>query len=87
MLIIMEYRDVHALAQFLLNVETFWRFNIFEVDTTKSGFQGGNNVDQFVWIQLIHFNVKHINARKLLKQNTLAFHHRFTGQRTNVAQS
>ncbi len=44
-LVVVKYRDLHALAQLLLDIEALWRFDILQVDTAKSGLQCGDNVD------------------------------------------
>ena len=80
----MEDRDLHALAQFLLNVEALGRFDIFKVNPTKSRFQRGDHVDQFIRVKLINFDIEHIDTRKLFKQNAFAFHHWLTRQGTDV---
>ena len=84
-LIVVEYRNIHPLAQFLFNIETFWRFNVFEVDAAEGRFKRGDDFNKFVRVEFINFNVKYINPGEFLKQNTLAFHHRFACQRANVA--
>ena len=86
-LIIVEDRNIHALAQFLLNVEALRGFNIFEVNAAKRGFQGRNHIDKFIRIEFIHFDVENINPGEFLKQNAFAFHYRLTGQRANVAEA
>ena len=84
-LIVVEYRNIHPLAQFLFNIETFWRFNVFEVDSAEGRFERSDNFNKFVRVEFINFNVKYINPGEFLKQNALAFHHRFACQRANVA--
>lgn len=71
---------------FLLDVEALRRFDIFEVDTAEGRLQRRNDVDKFVRVQLIDFNIEHIDAGELFKQNAFAFHHRLTGQRADIAQ-
>lgn len=84
-LIVVEYRNIHPLAQFLFNIETFWRFNVFEVDAAEGRFERSDDFNKFVRVEFINFNVKYINPSEFLKQNALAFHHRFACQRANVA--
>ena len=45
MLVVVEHRDLHALTQFLFDVETLRRLDVFQVDTAEGRFQRGNNVD------------------------------------------
>ena len=85
-LIVMEDWDIHPLAQLLLDVETLRRFNIFQVDTAEGWFEGGDDVNEFVRIQLIDFDIKHIDTGKFLKQDAFALHYRLTGQRADVAE-
>ncbi len=86
-LVIVEDRNIHAFAQLLLNVEALRRFDIFEVDTAKRGFQGRNHIDKFIRIEFIDFNVEHVDPGEFLKQNAFTFHHRFAGQCANIAQA
>jgi hypothetical protein len=50
------------MAQFFLDVEALGRFDVFEVDATKGGLHSRDDVDQFIGIVFVEFNVKHINA-------------------------
>ena len=85
-LVVVKHRNLHALTQFFLHHKTFRRFNVFKIDTTKSGFQAGNNIHQFIHIGLVYLNIKHINIGKLFKQYRLALHHRFRRQRAYITQ-
>ena len=71
-------------AQLLLNVEAFRRFNIFEVDTAKGRFQRRHNINEFIGIELVHFDIENVDTGKFLEQNALTFHDRFTGQRADI---
>ncbi|VGP32250.1 hypothetical protein SB00610_01831 [Klebsiella quasipneumoniae subsp. similipneumoniae] len=86
-LIVVENRNIHPLAQLLLNVETLRRFNIFEVDTAEGRLEGGDDVNEFIRVQLIDFDIKHIDAGEFLKQDAFALHHRLAGQRADVTES
>ncbi len=86
-LVIMEHGNVHTFTQFLLNVETFRRFDVFEVNPAKGRLQRRHDVDEFIGIVFVHFDIKHVDTGEFLEQNALPFHHRLTGQRTNVAQA
>src|SRR5690606_10230884 len=86
-LVVMEDRDLHALAQLLLDVETLGRLDVLEVHAAQCGFKRGNDVDQFVRVGLGQFDVEHVDAGELLKQAALAFHDRLGGQRADIAQA
>ena len=84
MLVVVEHRNVHACTQLLLNVEAFRGFNIFEVNAAKRGFQRRNDINKFVGVQFVHFDIKNVDTREFLEQHALAFHNRFTGQRADI---
>ena len=87
-LVIVEDRYFHAFAQFALDIKAVRCLDVFQIDAAKSRLQRGDDVDQFVKVMFfINFDVKHVNAGKLFKQNTLALHHRLGGQGANVAQA
>jgi hypothetical protein len=68
-LVIMEHGNVHTLAQLLLDVETFRRFDVFQVDTAEGRLQRGHHVDEFIGIELIHFDIEHVDTGEFLEQN------------------
>ena len=86
-LIIMENRNLHALAQLLLDVEALRRLDVLKVDAAEGGLQRRDHVDQLVGVRLVDFQVEHVDAGKLLEQYGLAFHHRLGSQRADVAQA
>ena len=83
----MKDRNVHALAQFLLNNKALGCLDVFQVDTPKCGLKCGDNIDQFIRVGFIHFDIKDIDISELLEQNGLAFHHRLGSQRAYRAQT
>ncbi|OQC02268.1 MAG: hypothetical protein BWX79_02822 [Alphaproteobacteria bacterium ADurb.Bin100] len=82
----MEDRDLHALAQLAFDVEAVGRLDVFQVDAAEGGLQRGDDLHQLVRVFLVDLDVEHIDARELLEQNALAFHHRLARQRADVAQ-
>jgi hypothetical protein len=86
-LVVVEDRDVHALAQLLLDVEALGRLDVFEVDAADGRLQHGDRVDQLVRIVLGQLEVEHVDPGEFLEQAALAFHDRLRGQRTDVAQA
>ncbi len=86
-LVIVEHRDVQALGQLALDVETFRRFDVLEIDATEGGFERRDHVDQLVRVALGQLDVEHVDAGKLLEQTALALHHRFGRQRADVAKT
>jgi len=87
MLIIVEDRNVHALLEPPFNFETLGCLDILEVDTTKTGFKTGDNIDQLIRICLVDLDIKYIDTGKLFKQHPLTFHHRLGSQWTDITQT
>ncbi|MNC89091.1 hypothetical protein D3C83_49890 [compost metagenome] len=87
MLVVVEHRDLHALAQLLLDQEALGRLDVLEVDAAEGGLQRGDDVDQPVRIGLVDLDVEAVDAGEFLEQHRLAFHHRLAGERADVAQA
>ena len=87
MLIVVEDRNFHPLAQLRLDVEAFRRLDVFQVDAAEGRLHGSNVLDQLVGIELIQLDVEDVDAGELLEQHTLAFHHWLGRQRADVAQT
>ena len=86
-LVIMEDGNLHALAKLALDVETVRCLDVFEVDATKGRLQGRHGIHDLVEVSLGQLNVKDIDARELLEEHALAFHHGLGCQGANVAQA
>src|SRR5690606_30806037 len=86
-LVVMEHRNLHAIAQLLFNVEAFGRLDVFQVDAAQRGFQRRDDVDELVRVGFGEFDVEHVDARELLEEAAFAFHDRLGGQRADVAQA
>src|SRR5690606_30018728 len=69
-----ENGDINAFTQFAYHIETLGRFDVFQVDATKGGLKPGNDINEFVRILLVDFDVENVNACELLEQNCLPFH-------------
>ena len=85
-LVVVKDGDFHALAQFFFDVKTFRRLDVFQIDAAQRGFERGDDVDEFVRVVLVQFNVEDIDVGEFFEQAALAFHHRLGRQRANVAQ-
>jgi|GEM_PF-1844864 len=86
-LVVVEHRDLHALAQLALDVEAVGRLDVFQVDAAEGGLERGDDLDQLVRVLLVELDVEHVDAGELLEQHALAFHHRLGRQRADVAQA
>ncbi len=83
----MENRNVAAFAQCLFDDEAFRRLNVFEVNTPESRLQRCDDIDKFLRVGFVHFQIENIDIGELLEQNRLAFHHRLGRQRANRAKA
>src|SRR4029077_1631034 len=86
-LIVVEHRYLHALPQRPLDVEALGSLDVLQIDTAEGRLQAGHDLDQLVWIALVHFDVKHVDAGELLEQAALTFHHRLAGGRPDIAEA
>ncbi len=87
MLIVMHDRYMHFLSEFFFNLEALRCFNILQVNSAKCWFQRFNDVDKFIRILFIDFNIKHIDAGKFFKEYAFSFHHRLGRFRSDIAQA
>ena len=83
----MEDGNVDTLLQLALDVEAFGRLDIFQVDAADGGGNHLAKQNDLVDALGVDFNVKHVDVGKALKEDSLAFHNRFRGQRAAVAQA
>ena len=87
MLIVVKDRDRHAFLELALDLETFRRLDVFEIDAAEGRLQRGDDFDETVDIGLRHFNVEDVDAGEFLEENRLAFHHRLCGERPDRAEA
>ena len=86
-LVVMEDRDVHQLAQALLDDEAFRRLDVFQVDAAEGRAEEAHAVDELVDVLGVDLEVDAIDVGEALEQDGLAFHHRLRGQRAEIAQA
>ena len=86
-LVIVKHRNLHARTQLAFDVEAFRRLDVFEVDAAEGRLQRRDHFDELVRVELIDFDVEHIDARELLEQHRLALHHRLGRERADVAEA
>ncbi|OIQ72267.1 hypothetical protein GALL_461090 [mine drainage metagenome] len=86
MLVVVEYRNLHAGAQLALDLEALRRLDVFQVDSAECRFERGDDVHQLVGVGFVHLDVEHVDPGKLLEQHGFALHHRLGRQRADIAQ-
>ena len=85
-LVVMEYRNVHQLAQPLLDDEAFGRLDVLEIDAAPARAEILDAIDEFVRILGGDFEIDGIDVGKALEQHRLAFHHRLGRERAAIAE-
>ena len=86
-LVVVEDRDVHQLAQALLDDEAFRRLDVLEVDAAEGRPEIAHAVDELVDVLGVDLEVDAVDVGEALEQHGLALHHRLAGQRAEVAQA
>src|SRR5690606_8604568 len=85
-LVIMEYRDVHAFAQLTFYLEAFWRLDVLQVDSAESRLEPRDHFDEHIRIGLIYLQVKDVDAGEAFEDDGFAFHHGLGSQRADITQ-
>ena len=64
-LIVMKHRNRHALAQLALDLETFRRLDVLEIDAAKGGFQRRDDIDEPVRCRSPRFRCRKRRCRRI----------------------
>ena len=75
-LVVVEDRDVHPLAQRLLDDEAVGRGDVLEVDAAEARLEQRDRVDEPLRVLGVELDVDRIDVGEALEQHRLAFHHR-----------
>ena len=86
-LVVVEDRDLHALAQLALDDEALRRLDVLQVDAAEGRLQRRDDVDDPVGVGGVDLDVEHVDAGEFLEQAALALHHRLAGERPDVAEA
>ena len=70
-----------------LDREAVGGLDVFEVDRAEGRLQRADDIGQFFGVGLVHLDVETVDIGKFLEQDRLALHHRFGGQRADVAKA
>ena len=87
MLVVVEDRDLHALAQRFLDLEAFGRLDVLEVDAAEGRLERRDDLDQLLGVALLDLDVDRVDAGELLEEDGLALHHRLARQRADGAEA
>ena len=87
MLVVVHHRDVERLLQAILDIETLWSLDVFEVDSSECWRNLLNGLAEFHRVFLIDLNVEYIDASINFEKQSLTFHDRLATHGANVAES
>ena len=75
-LVVVEHRDGHQLAQALLDDEALGRLDVLEVDAAEGRAEQAHAVDELVDVLGVDLEVDAVDVGEALEQDRLALHHR-----------
>ena len=86
-LVVVEDRDVHQLAQPALDDEAVRRVDVLEIDAAEGRAEDSARVDELVDVLGVDLEVDGIDVGEALEEHRLAFHHRLRGERAEIAEA
>jgi hypothetical protein len=86
-LVVVEDRDLHPLAQLALDVEALGRLDVLEVDAAEGRLERAMMSTSLSGSRSSISMSKTVDAGELLEQHRLAFHHRLGGERADGAEA
>ena len=86
-LIVVEDRNVHPLPADPLDREAVGGLDVLQVDCAKGWLERDHVLGQLLGLGRVDFDVEAVDARELLEQDRLAFHHRLGSKRADVTQA
>jgi hypothetical protein len=86
-LIVVEDRDVAALLEAFLDLETLGRSDVLEIDAAEGRREELAETDDLFRVFAVDLDVEDIDVGKALEEHTFALHHRFAGHWADVAET
>jgi hypothetical protein len=86
-LVIVEHRDAHPLAQLFFDLEAGGGGDVLEVDAAERRLQGSHEVHELVDVGLRDLEIEDVDIGELLEEAGLALHHRLARGGADVAQA
>ena len=87
MLVVVHHGDVALFLEPALYLEAFGGLDVLEVDASEGGGNGLDGSDEFLGVFLIQLDVVAVQSGEYLEQQGLAFHYRFAGEGSYIAQA
>ena len=85
-LIVMEDRDIQILAQTPLDLETFRRLDVFQIDPAECIAKAPHALDELLRVGIIDLDIDRVDVGEALEKDRFAFHHRLGRGRAQIAQ-
>ena len=76
MLIVVEHRNVHELAQPLLDDEAVGGLDVLQIDAAESRSEEAHAIDELVDVAGVDLDVDAVDVGEALEEHGLALHHR-----------
>ena len=86
-LVVVEHRDVHPLAQRLLDDEAVGRGDVLEVDPAEARLEQLDAIDEPLRVLGLHLDIDRVDVGEAFEQHRLAFHHRLGRERAEIAEA
>ena len=86
-LVVVEDRDVHPLAQRLLDDEAVGRGDVLEVDPAEARLEQFDASMNRCASSVVDLDVDRVDVGEALEQHRLAFHHRLRRERAEIAEA
>ena len=86
-LVVVEDRDIHQLAQPAFDDEAVGRLDVLEIDAAEGRLEIAHRVDEGVDVLGVDLEIDRIDVGEALEEDGLAFHHRLRGERAEIAEA
>ena len=86
MLVVVKDGNVETFLEAPLDLETFRRLDIFEINRAECRLEAGNRFHQRVDVDLVDLEIEHVDIGELLEEDGLALHHRLRRKRADRAE-
>ena len=87
MLVVVHYGDVKFLFESAFYLETFGGFDVLKVYSAESGSYSLDGFNEFLGVFFVYFNVESIYAAVDFEKQSFAFHYRFAGYGSYIAET
>ncbi len=86
-LVVVEDRDVHRFLERFLDLEALRGLDVLEVDPAEGRLEHLDRPDDLLRVERIELDVEHVDVGEPLEEEALPLHHRFPGDRADVAEA